>query len=128
MITFHLGDLLWCTDHLDVGTVVRADPYQDENGEDTTFLEVRFSSGLTCITGDEVSHGDYRPARRKSGVWEFEENGVWNPIDFSESCFITEGPTFTDDPEEGMPPDVGPHMDIEPYREDENGCLSDADG
>lgn len=108
MITFRPGNLLWCVDHLDVGVVLRADPYKDEDGNDTTFLEVGFSSGLTCITGDEESHADYRRARRRNGIWEFEEDEVWRPINFSDSFLCPKPPTFDDDPEDGIPPDVGP--------------------
>jgi len=104
MITFRPGNLLWCVDHLDVGVVLRADTMDD--GE--IFLEVAFSSGLTCITGDEESHADYRRARRRNGIWEFEEDDTWRPINFSESFLCPEPPTFQDDPEEGVPPDMGP--------------------
>ena len=123
MLKFRPGNLLWCTDHLDVGTVLRAEPNDD--GE--IFLEVLFSSGLTCITSDEESHEDYRRSRRRNGIWEFAEGDVWSPIDFSKSCLIDKPPTFDDDPDVGPLPDVGPDIDLEPYRE-EGGSLSDEDG
>ena len=92
------GNYVWCTDHLDVGLVLRCEVVEDGELVGEVFMEVQLSCGLVVVSfGDDEPDPDYRPARRRSGVWESQEDGQWQPIDFSESELCPEPPTLEGD-------------------------------
>jgi len=96
---FEPGTFVWCTDHLDVGFVLRNETLDEESElPGHVYMEVKLSCGLDVVSmNDDGPDPDYRPARRVGGVWEYQEGGRWRAIDFTKSALCCGAPTLEDD-------------------------------
>ena len=96
---FEPGNFVWDTDHLDVGVILRNEIIDDDAElAGHVFMEVQLSCGLIVVSmNDNGPDPDYHPARRVDGVWEYEEDGRWEAIDFTQSDLCREPPTLEED-------------------------------